>query len=117
MTCAIRALSLFLTVWMTAVAAFPPCCWTMTVAHEHQPQEVAEPSAAPSHDHQHHSSAEPAAPAAALSVSAVPAHDCDTDGVEAIVTSRPSWSSIDHRMVIGAPVAFPMPHASALRPS
>jgi hypothetical protein len=113
----VRALSLFLTVWTTAVAAFPPCCWSMAVAHEHQPQEVAAPSAASSHEHHHHSSAEPAAPATALSVSAVPAHDCDTDAAEAIATPRPSRSSIDHRMVIAAPAAFTMPHASALRSS
>jgi hypothetical protein len=117
MTTAVRTLSLFLTVWMTAVAAFPPCCWSMTVAHEHQAQEAAAPSAARSHDHHHHGSAEPAAPAEALPVSAVPAHDCDTEGSEAIATPRPARSSIDHRMVIAAPVAFAMPHESSLHPS
>jgi hypothetical protein len=112
MTCAVRALSLFLTVWMTAAAAFPPCCWSMTAAHEHHAPQEAAPSAAASHDHHHHSSAEPPV---ALSVSAVPVHDCDTERAEAIATPRPSRSSIDQRMVIDAPVAFAMPHASAPR--
>src|SRR5687767_2427683 len=113
MTRAVRALSLFLTVWVTAVAAFPPCCWSMTVAHEHQPQAVAAASVAPSHDHHHHhGSAQPSVPTAAQSVSAVPAHDCDTKGADAIATSRPSRLSIDHRVVIAAPVAFTMPLAS-----
>lgn len=115
MTCAVRALSIFLTVWMTAAAAFPPCCWSMTVAHEHQVPQEAAPRAAPSHDHHHHGSSEPAAPAEVLTVSAVPVHDCDTESAEAIARSRPSHSSIDLRVVMAAPTGFTMPHASAPR--
>jgi hypothetical protein len=97
---------------MTAAAAFPPCCWSMAAAHEHQARQDAARSAAPSHDHHHHGGAEPAAPAAALSLFAVPAHDCDTEAAEVMATPRPSRSSIDHRMVIAAPPGFTMPHAS-----
>ena len=115
MTCAVRVLSVFLTVWLTATAAFPPCCWSMTATHEHPAQQESAASAAPSHDHHHHGSTEPAAPAEALALSAGSAHTCDTESAEAIAAPRPSHSSIDLRVAMAAPAGFTMPHTSARR--
>jgi hypothetical protein len=113
MTCAVRALSVFLTVWLTAAAAFPPCCWSMAGGHEHEPTQAAAARAVPAHDHHHHASSE-AAPLKTLAVAAVPVHDCDTGSAEVIATPRP-LTSIDLRAVIPTPPGITMPRASAPR--
>ena len=91
MTFAVRALSLFLTVWLTAAAAFPPCCWSMTYAHEHQETPDGSRSDAAAAEHHHHGSADSVAPSGTASVlSSVPAYDCDTESADAAtITSAP----------------------------
>lgn len=84
MQCAVRALSLFLTVWLTAASAFPPCCWSMTYAHEHQETPDGSGSDARTAEHHHHGSAGSVAPSGTTSVlSSIPAYDCDTASAEA----------------------------------
>jgi hypothetical protein len=110
MTFAVRALSLFLTVWLTATAAFPPCCWSMASAHDHQTQQEATAGTDQSHDHQHHDSTDSAAPASVPVMSAVPAHDCDTASAEAVATPRTPLSFADLRaMCDSIDIAVPQP--------
>lgn len=89
MTFAVRALSVFLTVWLTAAAAFPPCCWSMASAHAHQPTADRAPGAGTSagHHHDHHGRGDANTAAGTVSVvSAVPADDCDAEFADAATT-------------------------------
>jgi hypothetical protein len=88
---AVRALSVFLTVWLTAAAAFPPCCWSMTYAHEHSETQDRSMGDAATDEHHHHGSAESVAPSTTSSVlSSIPAYDCDTESADAAtITSAP----------------------------
>jgi len=115
MTLAVRALSVFLTVWLTAAASFPPCCWAMANAHDHRAPQEAAASPVRSHDHHHHGTNVSTAPTAALAVSAVPAHDCDTEPAEAVATPRAPLSSVDLRAATEISAAGMAPHASASR--
>jgi hypothetical protein len=85
---AVRALSLLLIVWLTAAASFPPCCWSMASAHDHQAPEQASASPDRQHQHHHHGSDVVAPSAEAPLISAIPAHICDTESVEALATPR-----------------------------
>src|SRR5687767_2555263 len=91
MKLAVRALSVFLTVWLTAAAAFPPCCWSMTYAHEHPETQDRSRGDAATDEHHHHGSADSVAPSAISSVlSSIPAYDCDTESADAAtITSAP----------------------------
>ena len=104
MTWTARALSLFLTVWMTAVTGFPLCCWSMTVAHEHQGQQEPAAGAVRSHGHHHHDTGVASAPAP--TASAVPVQDCATESAEMIATLRVSASSMDMHAVMAGPAGF-----------
>jgi hypothetical protein len=79
----------FLTVWLTASAAFPPCCWSMVYAHAHQQTPDIASTEAPSaeHHHPHHASGDSAAVDGTESVlSSLPADDCDTGSIDAATT-------------------------------
>jgi hypothetical protein len=91
MKLAVRALSLFLTVWLTAATAFPPCCWSMTYAHEHQETSDGSRDDAAAAEHHHHGTADTvAASATSFVLSAIPAYDCDTESADAAtITSVP----------------------------
>lgn len=100
MKLAVRALSLFLTVWLTAVAAFPPCCWSMTYAHQHQEMPDSSRSGASSAEHHHHDgSAESVAAAGSTSVlSSFPTYDCDTAFADAATITSAAKSPSDAHM-------------------
>lgn len=86
----VRALSVFLTVWLAAAGAFPPCCWSMGSAHEHQqPGDVASGDPAPAaHHHDHHGSGDSdAVEVSESAVSPSPVHDCDADRINAAATT------------------------------
>jgi hypothetical protein len=97
MNVAVRALNLLLIVWLTASASFPPCCWSMVSAHDHQARPTAAPGNVQSHDHHHHDMADSAVPAAPVPAVSPIAHDCDTAFIEAVTTPRTSFSSVDFR--------------------
>jgi hypothetical protein len=86
---AVRALSLLLIVWLTAAASFPPCCWSMASANDHQaPEHASAPSAQP-HQHHHPDSSDVVVPSSeAPLMSAIPAHSCETEPVEALAPTR-----------------------------
>ena len=90
MTFAVRALSLFLTVWLTAATALPLCCWSMSSAHAHQQAaDSAASDATPApHHHEHHGGGDSETGTDPASVvSAVPAHDCDAAFADAATTT------------------------------
>ena len=109
MTFAVRALCLFLTVWLTAAAAFPPCCWSMVYAHEHR-QTPAE------HHHDHHSSGVSEPVDAAIPVlSSTPAYDCDTAFADATTTTGVvKRSAMRPATACGADPVVPTPSAHAV---
>ena len=117
MTAAVRAFSVWLVVWLTAVASFPPCCWSMANAHEHQgPNNVSSGShfQSPEPQHHHHGSARPAGPAQAVpAMSARPAHGCDTDSAEAVATPRAAHSRVDMRAARATAAVDAVPQVSA----
>ena len=89
MTFAVRVLSVFLAVWLTAAAAFPPCCWSMAYAHEHQqtPDTAAGHATPSEHHHGHHESDDSDAVAGTASVlSSIHAYDCDAEFDDAAAT-------------------------------
>lgn len=96
---AVRALCMFLTVWLPAAAALPLCCWSIAYAHDHQARGKHTGSDPPhAAQHHHHESADSAAPAETPSaLVAIPAYDCDRDSAEAIATTRPAKSPADMR--------------------
>jgi hypothetical protein len=97
MNAAVRALSLLLTAWLTVAASFPPCCWSMAGAHDHQTRQPASTTSVQPHAH-HHGNAESASlGASARALSAIPPHECETRSMEAVATPRASLSSIDLR--------------------
>jgi hypothetical protein len=106
MTFAVRALSVFLTVWLTAAGAFPPCCWSMPSAHAHQQAAAGAPiDATPAaHHHEHHGTGDADTDAGPESVvSALAASDCDAAFADAATTTgavkraalRPALSNTD----------------------
>jgi hypothetical protein len=101
MNAAVRALSSLLIVWLAAAASFPPCCWSMTGAHDHQAQQDVSAShfqPPEQHHHHHHGNPDPALSAETAQVmSAIPAHDCDRHSAEAVATPRASFSFVDLR--------------------
>jgi hypothetical protein len=112
MTFAVRALSSLLIVWLTAAASIPLCCWSISSAHSHQEQQEA--STVHQHAHHHHGGADSAVSTTAAPVmSAMPAHDCDTESVEAVVTTRPSLSFADMRAADAIFAEVVVPHVSA----
>jgi len=95
---AVRALSLLLIVWLTAVASFPPCCWSMASAHDHPARHSASPTEFQPHAHHHHDSADSAVPATgAAVVSPIPVHNCDAESAEVVATTRVTLSCVDLR--------------------
>ena len=114
MTFAVRALSVFLTVWLTAAAAFPPCCWSMTYAHEHQETPDGSRSDAAAAEHHHHGSADSVAPSGTTSVlSSVPAYDCDTESVDAATITSAARPPADARLAGDSAVDVVAPPVSA----
>src|SRR5688500_9057453 len=111
---AVRALSLFLTVWLTAAAALPPCCWSMTYAHEHQDTQDRFMSDAPAAEHHHHGSAESVAPSGTTSVlSSIPAYDCDTESADAATITSPAKRPADAGVAGETAVDIVAPRVSA----
>lgn len=89
-TFAVRALSMFLAVGLTAASAFPPCCWSMSSAHGHlqSPDSVPSDAASVEHHHDHHGSADSDTGVdTASTVSAVPAYDCNAEFVDTATTT------------------------------
>ena len=89
MTIAVRALSLFLTVWLTAAAAFPPCCWSMAYAHEHQqtPDVARSDATSAEHHHDHPGSGDTRAVRGTESVlSSMSAYNCDVEFADSATT-------------------------------
>jgi hypothetical protein len=87
---AVRALSVFLTVWLTAAGAFPPCCWSMASADAHQQApDTASSDATPSaHHRDHHGSGDADSGTYTESLlSALPASDCDAELADATTTA------------------------------
>jgi hypothetical protein len=112
---AVRALSLLLIVWLTAVASFPPCCWSMASAHDHPARHSASPTEFQPHAHHHHDSADSAVPATgAAVVSPIPVHNCDAESAEVVATTRVTLSCIDLRAAGASSMDAVVPQASAL---
>ncbi len=110
---AVRALSLLLIVWLTAAASFPPCCWSMASAHDHQVRQNASPTDFQPQAHHHHDSADSAVPATGAAVmSPIPIHNCDTEWVEAVATTRVTLSCVD--LHAAGAVDVVVPKAAAL---
>ena len=90
MTFTVRALSVFLAMWLTAASAFPPCCWSMSSAHAHQPVPDSAPSDAATsaeHHHNHHGNDDSdAVGGAAPALSSIAAYDCDAELADAAAT-------------------------------
>ena len=89
MTCAVRALTVFLAIWLVAAAGFPPCCWSMVYAHAHQqtPDIASSDATSAEHHHAHHESDDSDAVDGTGSVlSSIPAYDCDTESIDAATT-------------------------------
>jgi hypothetical protein len=113
MQLAVRALSLFLTVWLTAAAAFPPCCWSMTYTHEHQQAPGSAGSDASSAEHHHHGSAASIAVDGTTSVlSAIPAYGCDTEPADAATMTSAARPPADARPAGKTAMDFVVPPMS-----
>jgi hypothetical protein len=111
----VRALSLPLIVWLTAAASFPPCCWSMAGAHEHQVQQNASPADFQPQAHHHHDSADSAvSETGAAVVSPIPIHPCNTESVEAVATTRVILSCPDLHAAGASSVDVVVPKATAL---
>ena len=112
---AVRALSLLLIVWLTAVASFPPCCWSMASAHDHQVQQNASPTDFQPQAHHHHNSADSAVSATLAAVmSPIPIDNCDTESIEAVATTRVTLSCVDLHAAGARSVDGVVPKAAAL---
>jgi hypothetical protein len=112
---AVRALSLLLIVWLTASASFPPCCWSMANARDHQAQHNASRTDFHADAHHHHDNADSAVPATRASLmSPIPAHNCDRESVEAVATTRVTLSSVGLRAAGASSVDAVVPQAAAL---
>jgi hypothetical protein len=108
---AVRALSLLLIVWLTAAASFPPCCWSMAIAHDQVPEQASAPLDQP-HQH-HHGSGDVVAPSPdAPLISAIPAR-CESESVEALVTPRTPLSVAGLLAACATPADVLTPPASA----
>lgn len=92
MTVAIRALTIFLSLWLTAATAFPPCCWSMGDAHEHQqaPDIAQSHAASNEHHHDHHGGDDPNPDVVGTAVPApsmIPSYDCDATLADTAMTA------------------------------
>ena len=91
MTFAVRALSLFLVVWLTVTAAIPACCWSMAYAHEHEQASDIPPSDAMSgeHHHDHHENVDSGAlDGTAPVLSSISGYNCDAEFADAATILR-----------------------------
>ncbi|HEY0284112.1 MAG TPA: hypothetical protein VGC23_01900 [Vicinamibacterales bacterium] len=95
MDAAVRSLSLWLIVWIATAASFPLCCWSMAGAHDHHARQDASAIPVQLHAHHHGNGDSAALGASAPALSAIPAHDCHTQSMEAVATPRVSLSSTD----------------------
>lgn len=113
MQLAVRALSLFLTVWLTAATAFPPCCWSMTYAHEHQQAPDSSRSDASSAEHHHHQgTASIAADGTTSVLSALPVYGCNTEPADAATITSAARLPADARPAGKTAVDFDLPPIS-----
>jgi hypothetical protein len=112
---AVRALSLLLIVWLTAAASFPPCCWSMASAHDHPARHDASRTDFHADAHHHHDNADSAMPATRAAVmSPIPAHNCHTESVEAVATTRVTLSCVGLRAAGSSSVDAVVPQDAAL---
>ena len=112
---AVRALSLLIIVWLTAVASFPPCCWSMASAHDHPARHSASPTEFQPHAHHHHDRADSAGSATGVAViSPIPVHNCDAESAEVVATTRVPLSCVDLRAAGASSMDAVVPQASAL---
>jgi hypothetical protein len=103
MKLAVRALSVFLTVWLAAAGTFPACCWSATPAHNHPTPPTDSGIEMESHHHQHHRVADSAAAVPPTSVlSAKATSGCDTTPVDAVMTPTVTPSRADALTLDGA---------------
>ena len=113
MTSAVRVVTLLLIVWLTAAASFPPCCWSMASAHDHQAQQKDAAAHPLSHDHHHEGGADlPGPEELTETMSAVPPHSCDIESAEAVATTRVAMSLRDLRAAEATYARVVTPHVA-----
>lgn len=109
---AVRALSVFLIGWLTASAAFSPCCWSMTYGQAHHAPQA---DASTPHEHHHHDNRDLGAPASAMAIASAGAEgDCDVEPVDAIGAAGTTHLRAGLRAAVAVATALAAPQVITL---
>jgi hypothetical protein len=89
----VRVLSMFLSVWLAAGAAFSGCCWSMAYAHDH-PAPAGAASQSLSSEHHHHEASESSAPLLTGSTVRGRTRHCDIESGDAAIATAAGLSRV-----------------------